>query len=304
MPHALPAVLPLLFFCLFPASATMCSAAEPASVILSGKAVTTVTRAVPMPFNAIVDDVLVNPGDVVEQSAPLLRYHLQEEAERVLQREITIGAGTEETGSQVLEMERRLAEMTVQRNKARHLANSGLGSKLASARLEDDVRSLQQRIALLRSTIRKKESNFAARLKELEGYYGVPVREGEQLPASLVLTSPINGHVLALEGTLNPGVLLNAGAAPVHVGRLDPMLIQVHVYEAEIAGIKVGDNATVKIPSLDNKKFAAAVNEISWVSTDMNVSNPSYYMVELSVSNPDLDLKPGFKAVVHFGGRR
>ncbi|GHU90397.1 hypothetical protein AGMMS49974_06770 [Deltaproteobacteria bacterium] len=282
----------------------MCSAAEPASVILSGKAVTTVTRAVPMPFNAIVDDVLVNPGDVVEQSAPLLRYHLQEEAERVLQREITIGAGTEETGSQVLEMERRLAEMTVQRNKARHLANSGLGSKLASARLEDDVRSLQQRIALLRSTIRKKESNFAARLKELEGYYGVPVREGEQLPASLVLTSPINGHVLALEGTLNPGVLLNAGAAPVHVGRLDPMLIQVHVYEAEIAGIKVGDNATVKIPSLDNKKFAAAVNEISWVSTDMNVSNPSYYMVELSVSNPDLDLKPGFKAVVHFGGRR
>lgn len=282
----------------------MCSAAESASVILAGKVVTTVTRAVSMPFNAIVDDVLVNPGDVVEQSAPLLRYHLQEEAERVLQREVTIGAGTEETRSQVLEMERRLAEMTAQRNKARHLADSGLGSKLASARLEDDVHSLQQRIELLRSTIRKKESNFAARLEELEGYYGVPVREGEQLPASLVLTSPINGHVLALDGTLNPGVLLNAGAAPVRVGRLNPMLIQVHVYEAEIAGIKVGDNATVEIPSLDNKKFAAAVNEISWVSTDMNVSNPSYYMVELSVSNPDLDLKPGFKAVVHFGGRR
>ena len=37
-----------------------------------------------------------------------------------------------------------------------------------------------------------------------------------------------------------------------------------------------------------------------WLSTDMNVANPSYYNVELTVPNPDLILKPGFKAVVRF----
>ena len=36
----------------------------------------------------------------------------------------------------------------------------------------------------------------------------------------------------------------------------------------------------------------------------MNVANPSYYTVEITVPNPDLELKPGFKAVVRFGGSR
>jgi HlyD family secretion protein len=46
------------------------------------------------------------------------------------------------------------------------------------------------------------------------------------------------------------------------------------------------------------------VNEISWVSNDMSVSNPSYYSVEITVPNPNLELKPGFKAVVRFKGSR
>lgn len=280
------------------------AAAEGASTILTGKVVTTVTRAVPIPFNAVVDEVLVKAGDAVEQGSPLLRYHLQEEAERVLQREVTTGAGTEELKGQVLDFERRLAETTAQRNKARQLAASGLGSKLALARLEDDVASLKQRIELLRVTIRKTESNFASRLKELEGYYGTTITEGEQLPQTLVLTSPIKGYVLSLDATLNAGTTLAAGSMPIRVGQLNPVLIQVPVYEAEVSGIKVGDTAEVEIPSLQDKKFTATVTEISWVSTDMNVANPSYYTVELTVPNPELELKPGFKAVVRFSGRR
>lgn len=275
-----------------------------APTILTGKVVTTVTRAVPLPFNAVVDQVLVRPGDPVEQGSPLLRYHLQEEAERVLQREVTTGAGTESLSAQVLDLERRLAETTAQRNKVRQLVASGLGSRQALSRLEDDVDSLQRRIELLRVTIRKTQSNFAARLKELSGYYGEAVEEGEELPRTLTLTSPIKGYVLALDSTLNAGALLGAGSAPIRVGQLNPVLIQVPVYEAEVSGIKVGDTAEVEIPSLGNRKFTASVNEISWVSNDMSVANPSYYTVELTVPNPDLELKPGFKAVVRFKGSR
>mgnify|MGYP000272949333 CR=1 FL=1 len=36
------------------------------ATILTGKVVTTVTRAIPVPFNAVVDDVLVKPGQAVE----------------------------------------------------------------------------------------------------------------------------------------------------------------------------------------------------------------------------------------------
>ena len=274
------------------------------ATILTGKVVTTVTRAIPVPFNAVVDDVLVKPGQAVEKGAPLMRYHLQEEAERVLQREVTTGAATEDLKGQVLDLERRLAETAAQRNKARQLAASGLGSAQASSRLEDDVHSLQRRIELLKVTIQKSEKNFSARLEELSGYFGTTIKEGERLPASLTLTAPIDGYVLSLDATLYAGALLGAGSSPIRVGKLDPVLIQVPVYEAEISGIKAGDSVEVEIPSLNGKKFAGTVNEISWVSTDMSVSNPSYYSVEITVPNPNLELKPGFKAVVRFKGSR
>lgn len=76
------------------------------------------------------------------------------------------------------------------------------------------MRSLQHRIELTQISIKKNEESFRARLKELEGYYGQPIREGETLPDQLVLTSPIDGYVLQLMPNLNPDVLLPAQATP------------------------------------------------------------------------------------------
>ena len=84
------------------------------------------------------------------------------------------------------------------------------------------------------------------------------------------------------------------------MGQLNPALVQIPVYEAEINNIEVGDPVTVEIPALKNRKFKGIVSEISWISNDLDVANPSYYTVEVTVPNPDLALKPGFKAVVSF----
>lgn len=285
---------------LFPASGL----AQDGATILTGKVVATVSRAVPMPFNAIVEEVLVKPGDPVHAGSELLRYRLQEEAARLLQREVTLGAGTEQLRSQALDMQRQLAAITADRNKTRQLVSSGLGSRQALNRVEDSVQSLTNSIALTRDMIRKNESTFKLRLEELSGYYGQEIHEGERLPEFLMLRSPISGYVLSVASALNPGQLLMANSAPIQIGQLNPVLVQVPVYEAEINSIHVGDSATVEIPSLANRKFEGIVGEISWISTDMNVSNPSYYTVELTVPNPDLILKPGFKAIVRFEGGR
>lgn len=270
------------------------------TTILTGKVVPTVSRAIQMPFNSVVNEILVKPGDPVQTGSPLLRFHLQEEAERLLQNEIITGAGTEELKGQILDTERQLANLSAERNKTRQLVSSGLGSRQALARLEDSVNGLKSRIDLLKNTINKNEKMFKSRLKELEAYFGEPIKEGEALPDILVLTSPISGYVLYVAPALNPGQLIAAGSSPIQVGQLNPVLVQVPVYEADINNIKVGDTATVEIPSLANRHFKGIVSEISWISTDMNVANPSYYTVELTVPNPDLVLKPGFKAVVRF----
>lgn len=271
-----------------------------AEIRLTGKVVTTVTREAPMPFNAVVDEVLVRPGDAVEEGTPLVRYHLQDEAARVLQREVLTGAGTENERGQILSLRQQLTDIEAQRNKARQLAASGLGSRAASSRLDANYESVKRRIELLKLTIEKQEKNFAARMRELEGYFGQKLDPQGELPQTLTLTSPIAGYVLSVSAGASPGALLPAGSMPVSVGQLNPVLIRVPVYEADINSIAVNDVATVQIPSLQDKEFMATVSEISWASTDMNVGNPSYYTVELTVPNPSLELKPGFKAIVRF----
>ena len=81
----------------------------------TGKVVATVTRDVRLPFNAVIDEVLVRPGDAIKAGDPLVRYHLQDEAERVLQREVTTGAATESLRGQILDRAVIIAQLAKQR---------------------------------------------------------------------------------------------------------------------------------------------------------------------------------------------
>ncbi len=291
------------FACLL-ACALLCWSAQTwaaeQTTILTGKVRTRVTRAPAVHFNGVVDSVLVAPGDHVKTGQPILRYTLQAEARRDLQREVNLGAGTENLRSQVLDLNSQLAQVQAHRNKARSLAASGLGSSQAFGRLENDVQSLQARIGLLQASIEKAQGNFDMRLAELSGYFDTEIREGAPLPEFLYLKSPIDGYVLSIAPDMNPGGTFKSGCTPISIGQMDPMLIQVPVYEAEVSGLKAGDKALVEIPSLNSKSFEATISEIAWGSNDMEVSQASYFNVELTIPNPGLELKPGFKAVVRF----
>ena len=155
-------ILAGILFCAAPAAV---SAAD--STVLTGKVMTPVERFPASHFNGIIDEILVSPGDHVKEGQPLMRYTLQPEARRNLQREVDNGDGTEGWRAQIIDMERELARVQAERNKARSLAASGLGSNQASSRLEKDVSLVQGRIDILRSQINRNEANFRDRLKEL-----------------------------------------------------------------------------------------------------------------------------------------
>ncbi len=270
------------------------------TTVLNGKVVSPVTRAKALPFNAIVDEILVTPGQSVIENQVMMTYTLVEEDERILQKEITLGSGTEGTRGEILSLESQLAEVVAERNKAEKLVASGLGSKQAFERTEGDLNSLKKRISLLKGTVSKQEANFKQRLEELSGYFGTTITSGSVVPEKLILTSPMDGHVLSVAAGLYSGTQLTKGASPILVGKMDPMLIKVDVYEDDMEKIAVGDIAKVTVPSLDDKIFDAKVAKIAWTSNDISVDKPSYFTVELTISNPDLELKPGFKTVIQF----
>ncbi len=270
------------------------------TAIFTGKVRTTVTRAPGVPFNCVVKEVLVQPGQHVKEGDPLFRYELAIDVRRNLQMEINVGSNVEHMQAQVLDLRRQLSQAQAQRNRARSLAASGLGSSQASERLQFEVDSLEERIRLTNESIAKSRANFDLRLKELSQRFGMTIEEGQPLPEVFSVNSLLDGYVLSMDSNLMPGTWFGGGAAPVSVGQMDPMLIEVPVYEAEVSVLKVGDKATVEIPSLNNKAFEATVTEISWASSQMDVSQASYFNVELTIPNPNLELKPGFKAVVRF----
>ncbi len=272
------------------------------STILNGKIISTVTRAEAFPFDAVITEVLVAPGQQVSKDDILIKYSLSDDAQRALDKEMLLGAGTEDTSAQILSLQSELSKLQAESNTARQLASAGLGSSKASVRRASEVRFLEERITLLRQTLGKEEEKFKHRLDELSDYYGVPIKSKSPLPTELVLTSPMDGHVLSVAGTAQVGALLSKGAKPILIGTMDPMLIQIQVFEGELGSIKVGDSAKVTIPSLQDKIFQAKVAKISWTSSDLNVAAASYFTVELSIPNPDLELKPGFKAIVTFDG--
>lgn len=275
------------------------SAMAEETTILTGKVRAPVTRNPPVNFNGVVEEVLVAPGDRVVMDQPILRYSLQDDARRALQREVNTGANMEGPLAQIHDLERQLTNAEAQRNKARSLAASGLGSNQALGRLQGDVASIEARIELLKATVEKNTENFSMRLEELSYYFDTDIKEGMKLPKYLYLKSPIEGYVIQISQDLNPGGTFHAGATPISIAQMDPMLIQVPVYEAEVSALSVGDEAKVEIPSL-GRNYTATISEISWVSNAMDVSQASYFNVELTIPNPDLELKPGFKAVVRF----
>jgi multidrug efflux pump subunit AcrA (membrane-fusion protein) len=84
--------------------------------------------------------------------------------------------------------------------------------------------------------------------------------------------------------------------AAFQVGVMDPMLLRAQAFEIEALQVRVGQPAEVTLDALPGRKFQAKVSRISWSSTTITPDQPAYYEVELTVPNPDLDLKEGLKA--------
>ena len=85
------------------------------------------------------------------------------------------------------------------------------------------------------------------------------------------------------------------------MGVMDPMLLRGQAFEIEALQVKIGQPAEVTLDALPGKKFRGKVSRISWSSITTGPDQPAYYEVEISVPNPDLELKEGLKARIVLG---
>lgn len=104
------------------------------------------------------------------------------------------------------------------------------------------------------------------------------------------LVSPISG-VLARRG-IHPGEQAGPGMPLFTVVAIDPAQVRVGVPEAEIAQVRVGQTATVRLPALPGTAVEGRVEVVGVLADPVSRT----YSVKIGVSNPAGTLRPGMIA--------
>jgi HlyD family secretion protein len=116
-----------------------------------------------------------------------------------------------------------------------------------------------------------------------------------------IVSSPVSGTVLS--EPMNASEVAGAGSPVVVVGNLDQVTLDVYIPEDQYGRVQLGQEADVAVDSFPGKTFVGKVTYISdqaeftprTVQTTESRST-TVYKVELTIPNPDHDLKPGMPA--------
>jgi len=104
------------------------------------------------------------------------------------------------------------------------------------------------------------------------------------------LTAPFAGVIARRD--VDPGTLASSSRPVFVLMGLNPAKVRVGVPEAEIGKIRIGQSATVRIPSLGERSFAGRVETIGYAAD----AAARTFAVKIAVPNPALVLRAGMVA--------
>lgn len=122
------------------------------------------------------------------------------------------------------------------------------------------------------------------------------LKESETSLAKAVIKSPIDGIIISRE--VDPGQTMAASfQTPVMfivAADLAHMMLNLDIDESDIGQVREGQKATFRVDAYPNKEFAAEIISVRF--NPLKVNNIVTYETVLSVSNPELLLRPGMTA--------
>jgi len=121
----------------------------------------------------------------------------------------------------------------------------------------------------------------------------------------LTVYAPASGTVI--QRNIEPGEMALAGSTALVLGQLDRLTITVYIPEDRYGEIRLGQKVKITVDSFPGRMFSGSVTRIADRAefTPRNVSTEegrrtTVFAVEITVSNPGPELKPGMPADVAF----
>jgi membrane fusion protein, adhesin transport system len=187
------------------------------------------------------------------------------------------------------------------------LVAKGVLSKIELLRLKRDVTSIKTKIDEFNDSVKEKA------LAELTQHQAMTRVLSEQLTAlkdrmtRTTIKAPVNGivkqiYINTVGGVIQPGVPI-MDIVPFH----DKLIVEAQVKPEDIAFIKVGQKATVRITAYDYSIYGSLPAAVTHVSADASTDKygNSFYQVDLKTDKSYLGskqgsfpLKPGMSAMV------
>jgi multidrug resistance efflux pump len=263
------------------------------NIELTGNFFYSLKRSVPLPFKGIITSVRVQPGQKVQKGEVLVLYRLSPEAVLQIRRSLT--------SSRIPDLEIKLSQVQHELNTLKiknignlFLAQQQMASPLSLGQNNQEIQIITKQEKALAETLREEKQITQERLSWLREQLGINISQ-EEIAAEAYLRSPISGYVIWTHTDLRHGAALEKTESLLEIGVMSPMVLRARVHELEVAHLAPGDQAEVSIRSIPGRKFSAQVSRVSWTPLSYAPDQPPYYLVELSVANPDLFLKEGMK---------
>jgi multidrug resistance efflux pump len=121
----------------------------------------------------------------------------------------------------------------------------------------------------------------------------------------LILRSAVVGVVMARD--IQPGEIVQPGVVVMTIGQVNRLTVTVYIPEDRYGQISLGDHAQVTSDSFPGKRFDAIVERIADHAeyTPRNIQTKedratTVFAIELSLVNPEEELKPGMPVDVEF----
>lgn len=273
------------------ATDTVARGALNVSVSATGKLAPTNQVNVGSELSGLVTKVLVDVNDRVGKGQPLALIDPSRFTDTVNQSKAALNANIAATGQ---------AEATLQQSSAQ-LARLEEVNRLSGGRVPSKT-EMEQAVAdraRALANLRAAQANVASARATLSSSQTQLVRA--------VIRSPVNGVVLArqIERGATVAASFNTPTLFVIAEDLSNMKLEVAVDEADVGEVKEGQKATFTVDAFPGKRFPATITRVNLGSnlsaqasttTSSTAQQVVSYGATLSVSNPDLQLRPGMTA--------
>jgi multidrug resistance efflux pump len=275
---------------------TNAASATAEEVSVRGELFYSVERQVTFPYGGTVTELAVDVGQEVARGDVLLRYSLSPRARMELAEMASAAPLLSAQAEQaVLEDEHQTAGVALL--EAEQMARDKMGTKAQVDRARRKVELLHERLVAARHRNEQESIQYGLRVAWVTEVTG---SGGSAIPETVALTAPIAGTVVWVSGDCRPGAEVQAGAPAMMLGVMDPMIIRAHVHELDVVKLSKGDRADITLLTAPGRMLEGSISRIAWAPFPHWLPEPSYFEIELTVPNPDRQLKKGYKANLLF----